>query len=276
MNVTSVEHIQKKSPVKKECEDAFVLNPQAGIYGVLDGATPLVCFEDEAGHNGAYLAAQIFKAKLDQLSGGEGLAQAVEEANIHLREEMEKYAVQVDLGEERWSTCVAAVEVMNDHIQYVQLGDSMILIEDEEGKVTVLTSDSVKGISERAKQKRAEGRKAGEEIPPESYYDIRMNKLRYNRRLANVEGGYTVANGMPEVMDCLDQGTISRRGVRSLLLISDGLFHPKLSLEETYHRIREVGLEAYVQELTEHLNKHALHIDDRTAVWIKLKEVPPL
>ncbi|MBX0359264.1 protein phosphatase 2C domain-containing protein [Halobacillus sp. Nhm2S1] len=269
MNVTSVEHIQKKSPLKKECEDAFVLNEQAGIYGVLDGATPLVCFKDEAGHNGAYLAAQIFKTKMERLKGGEELVKAVEEANLHLKDEMERYAVQTELGEERWSTCVAVVKVMDDQIHYVQLGDSMILVEDENGKFMVVTIDSVKGISERAKKKRVEGRKDGEKIPPESYYDIRMNKLRYNRRLANVEGGYTVANGMPEVMDYLDQGVINGKGVRSLLLISDGLFHPELTLEETYQRIREVGLEGYVHELTEHLNKHSLHIDDRTAVWIK-------
>ncbi|WP_167449518.1 protein phosphatase 2C domain-containing protein [Halobacillus trueperi] len=271
MNVISVEHIQKKSPVKKECEDALVLNEQAGIYGVLDGATPLVCFEDEAGHNGAYLAAQIFKTKMEGLKGGEGLRHAVEEANLHLKEEMERHAVKTDLGEERWSTCVSVVEIKDDHIHYVQLGDSMFLIEDEAGNFTVVTTDSVKGISERAKQKRAERREGGEEIPPESYYDIRINKLRYNRRLANVEGGYTVANGMPEVMDYLDQGVIDRKGIRSLLLISDGFFHPELTLEETYHRIREVGLETYVHELTDHLNKHSLHIDDRTAVWIKFK-----
>ncbi len=271
MNVMSVEHIQKKSPVKKECEDAFILNEEASIYGVLDGATPLVCFEDEAGHNGAYLAAQIFKNKMEQLKGGEGLTKAVEDANLHLKDEMERYAVQTDLGEERWSTCVAVVKVMDDHIHYVQLGDSMVLVEDEDGIFTVVTTDSVKGISERAKRKRAEGRKGGEEIPPESYYDIRMNKLRYNRRLANVEGGYTVANGMPEVMDFLDQGVIDRKGIQSLLLISDGLFHPELTLEETYARIREAGLETYIDELTDHLHKHSLHIDDRTAVWIKLK-----
>ncbi|MGR9047252.1 protein phosphatase 2C domain-containing protein [Halobacillus faecis] len=270
MNVTVVEHIQKKSPVKKECEDALVLNEHAGVYGVLDGATPLVCFEDKAGHNGAYLAAQIFKSKMERLKSGESLVQAVEEANLHLKEEMERYAVQTELGEERWSTCVAVVKVMDDQIHYVQLGDSMILVEDEDGKFIVVTTDSVKGISERAEQKRVEGRKGGENIPPESYYDIHMNRLRYNRRLANVEGGYTVANGMPEVMEYLDQGVIDRKGIRSLLLISDGLFHPELTLEATYQRIREVGLEGYVHELTEYLNKHTLHIDDRTAVWMKL------
>ena len=43
---------QQKSPLKQECEDSYFCNKEKKIYGVCDGATPLVPFRDEKGHNG--------------------------------------------------------------------------------------------------------------------------------------------------------------------------------------------------------------------------------
>ncbi|CDQ20493.1 Protein phosphatase 2C [Halobacillus karajensis] len=271
MKITSLQQLHMTSPAKKECEDALVINEEAGVYGVLDGATPLVPFEDEEGHNGAYLAANIFKDQLESLNAEDSLIYAVKQANQRLRKEMERYGVQTEKGEERWSTCVAVVKITLAHIEFVHLGDSMIIIGEKNGKCKVITKDTVKGISARAKQKREGERLKGRKLPEESHFNKTIHKLRYNRQLANVDGGYTVANGMKEVMDYLDKGVLRTQGIQDLFIMTDGLFHPELSLEESYYKVKQQGLRAYIDQLTQYLKERSLHVDDRSALWIQLK-----
>ncbi|MBA2176412.1 hypothetical protein H0266_16055 [Halobacillus locisalis] len=88
--------------------------------------------------------------------------------------------------------------------------------------------DTVKGISERAKNKRAARREAGMDVPAESVFSDRLETLRFNRSLANREGGYTVADGMPEAIKALQSGSLLLHDVQEILMISDGLFHNEL------------------------------------------------
>lgn len=62
-----IQMYQQKSPLKQECEDSFFCNEGLKIYGVCDGATPLVPFQDEEGHNGAYLASNVFASHFTSL-----------------------------------------------------------------------------------------------------------------------------------------------------------------------------------------------------------------
>lgn len=264
-----VEAVQLKSPSKKESEDAYVLHEEAGVFGVFDGATPLVSFEDEDGHNGAYLAAHHFRGQLQGMDANDTLIQTVEAANTRLYENMVACGVDPSKGEERWSTCVAAVKLESTHFHYAHLGDSMVIAGDKKGAVHVLTTDTVAGISDRAKKKRAEDREEGRAVQEESYYDVLLHKLQYNRRLANVPGGYTVANGMPEVMTHLDTGSYPMKDLEDIWLVSDGLFHPGLSLEETCREMKQQGIRSYINDLTAYLEKHRYPIDDRTVVHLR-------
>ncbi|WP_226584870.1 hypothetical protein [Halobacillus litoralis] len=97
----SVDCINVKSPEKNESEDAYIVNKSALVYGVLDGATPLVPFEDENGHNGAYLSAHLFKDHMERLMPIDSLIDAVEEANFQIYEKMKEYRVDVTKAEER-------------------------------------------------------------------------------------------------------------------------------------------------------------------------------
>ncbi len=60
-----------------------------------------------------------------------------------------------------WCTCIAAVQIGGEKIEYAQLGDCMIVAILRNGTIQVLTKDTVEGISKRAKKKREEDRKQG-------------------------------------------------------------------------------------------------------------------
>lgn len=263
-----VEKVNYTSPDKKESEDACIINHEAGIYGVLDGATPLDEFQDEQGHNGAYVAARIFKEHFESLASSADLTKEVREANSKLYHQMLAYGIDVSEGYKRWSTCVAIVQVEETHINYAQLGDSMIVAGYTHKSAKLLTQDTVKGISSRAKLKRASDRANGIDVFDEKYYENKLNQLRYNRSLANQPGGYTVANGMKEANLYLQKGRISTEDLTEVLLVTDGLFHPDYDLMDSYHQIRTIGLTPYIYNLTKNLEDRVMPVDDRTAVRI--------
>ena len=71
------------------------------------------------------------------------------------------YGVDTRKKEHLWCTCIAAVQIVGEKIEYAQLGDCMIVAIFRKGTMQVLTKDTVEGISKRAKKKREEDRKKG-------------------------------------------------------------------------------------------------------------------
>lgn len=88
-----VKTYQQKSPLKQECEDSYFCNEENKIYGVCDGATPLVPFRDEKGHNGAYIASHLFASYFASLRENHSLQVAVAKANEALQSKMLAYKV---------------------------------------------------------------------------------------------------------------------------------------------------------------------------------------
>ena len=84
---------QQKSPLKQECEDSYFCNEENKMYGVCDGATPLVPFRDEQGHNGAYIASHLFASYFASLRENHSLPVAVAKANEALQRKMLEYRV---------------------------------------------------------------------------------------------------------------------------------------------------------------------------------------
>ncbi|MFJ5760270.1 protein phosphatase 2C domain-containing protein [Neobacillus sp. NPDC093182] len=267
-----IESLFKASPHKRVSEDSIVLNGKINVYGVFDGATPLVPFKDEKGMNGAYVASNLFKDYFLQLYRSHlTLVEGVVAANKMLRERMQKYKVNQEKYEELWSTCAAMIKVEEEgKISYVQLGDCMIIAEYQNGTIKALTRDTVKDISYRAKAWREELRKQGVKLPDEKYFQDRTHQLIFNRSLANKEYGYTVANGKEEVVNFIQHGQVTTSEIKRLLLITDGLFYPKCSMEETFKRIQTIGLEVYSIELERYEKKNNLRSDDKSGIMISL------
>lgn len=266
-----VETYFRAAPHKSVSEDAIVLNEKINVYGVFDGATPLVPFRDENGMNGAHLASNLFKDYFFRLYRSNlSLVEGIEAANRMLREQMEKYKVNQEKYEHLWSTCAAIIKIENDgKLSYAQLGDCMIIAEFQNGMIKALTRDTVKDISRRAKLWREEQRKQGVNIPGEEYYQDLTQQLIFNRSFANKPNGYSVANGKEEVINFIQYGQVNVSEIKTLLMISDGLFHPYDSIEETFKKIDQSGIDRYASELELFEKKNNLHHDDKSGILIR-------
>lgn len=267
-----VESFLCATPNKSVSEDSIVLNEKINVYGVFDGATPLMPFKDENGMNGAYLASNIFKDYfLRHYRSNLSLVEGIEAANRMLREHMAKYQVNQEKYEYLWSTCAALIKIEKDGmISYAQLGDCMIIAEYQNGMITALTRDTVKDINSRAKVLREEQRKGGVKIPDEEYFQDTTQQLIFNRSLANKEYGYTVANGKKEVLNFIQHGQVNINEIKTILMITDGLFHPKYSIEEIFKKIQTIGLHVYSYDLEHYEKSNNLRSDDKSGIMIQL------
>ncbi|MDM5428867.1 protein phosphatase 2C domain-containing protein [Bacillus mycoides] len=261
---------QQKSPLKQECEDSFFCNEDKMIYGVCDGATPLVPFCDEEGHNGAYIASHLFASHFTSLREINSLQDEVAKANELLQNKMLEYKVDTRKKDHLWCTCIAAVQIEGEKLEYAQLGDCMIVAILQDGAIRVLTKDTVQGISKRAKKKREEDREKGLPVPEEHVFQDVQEQLKYNRYLANMPNGYSVANGMKEAMDYLQYGELQVAEVSGIFICSDGLFHPEWSLEQTVAYIRKNSIKEYVAIIERLEGENRIRPDDKTVIMIDL------
>lgn len=259
----------KMSPLKEECEDALLVNEQACLFGVFDGVTPLTDYRDHQGHNGAYRAANLFREHFEQLEPGADIYVQLIEANRQLRCRMESSGIDLIALHERWSTCGAVISVGPREIRFVQVGDCMIVSADKEVNVTVHTRDYVEGVADRAARKRAEDRQRGIFVPGESYFSDPRNNEEYCRWMANTPEGYAVANGMEEMRDYVQSGTINPDSLRYLMLLTDGLLLPSRSPIDVLPLAIDNGIAAYA-ELVERSEREAgLRPDDKTCVLLR-------
>ncbi|SFI31266.1 MULTISPECIES: protein phosphatase 2C domain-containing protein [unclassified Bacillus (in: firmicutes)] len=265
-----VQLFQQTSPLKQECEDALICNEALKLYGVCDGATPLIEFQDENGHNGAYLASHLFRQHFESISNVYSLQTEVAIANQLLQEKMQLYHIDMAKKDQLWCTCIAAIHITDKTIEYAQLGDCMIVAKFVDGSVKVLTEDTVKGISKRAKQQREEDRKKGLSVPNEAIFTDKKEQLRYNRYMANTLNGYSVANGMNEAISLIQQGELLRQEIANLFICSDGLFHLEWPLEISAQFVWEHGIKKYLKIIEELEAKQLIHPDDKTAIIIHL------
>jgi serine/threonine protein phosphatase PrpC len=258
-----------KSPRKSECEDAYFINEKLGLYGVLDGVTPLHGYRDENGHNGAYIASRLFKEHFEQAEWLDKLENGIVEANRRLKQRMIDAGIDLSVKHELWSTCIVAVHIRDGFMHYAQLGDCMALVKKKDGAVVVLTENRVQGVSDRARAKRERDRALGLNVPDETYFDIPIHRMRYNRTLANTPEGYGVANGMDEAADYIQSGKVPLADVAFALLISDGMFHPEAPLETAFDFILRDGFADYAERIGRLERDAGLDPDDRTGILLE-------
>lgn len=257
------------SPLKRECEDAYFVNSDIGMYGVLDGVTPLHDFKDENGHNGAFLASNLFKSYFERLNRLDALSDGIAEANRLLRNKMTEYRVDLSVKHELWSTCIAAVHIRNGTASYAQLGDCMVLARNADGTIRVMTQNRVSGVADRARARRERDRKNGIDVPDEAFFEVPRNRWVYQRWMANTPDGYGVANGTDEVQEYIQSGSLRTSGLTHLLLISDGMFFPGKSLEAAFEILLQSGFESYVELVKQAEQANGLQPDDRTAILLE-------
>jgi hypothetical protein len=204
----NIEHILEQGSGQRN-EDYLVLDRDT--FGVFDGATSLDggCFEGGAsgGAMASSIAGQVF-ARSDR-----PLVRLAAEANDAIRDSMTRCRVDVSRRCGLWSTSAAVVRLTDDGIEWFRTGDAQIAFIDGDGGFTVAGGrddhdyPSLCMIKEKGR------------LHPDVQDIIRTVRLGTNR-------DYGVLNGEREAEDFFLSGVQPARGVRSVLLFTDGLDIP--------------------------------------------------
>lgn len=284
-------------------EDALIVRERDGLFGVVDGATSLSPFRAEGGETGGVLAAGIVAetvmgmplgAEADSGAGaGEGagaLAGMLAEANRRLAARMAGYGIDPSRKEELWCAGALLVRVRPDAVDFAQAGDCMLVAGYRDGSYRVLTRDQLAAIDRATLRRRAEAAASGI-AGRDALWRAVLPTIEAGRRLANAPDpeGYALLNGDPAFARYIESGTVNRLGLRSLLLMTDGLYVPKadpaeaFDAGETARLVAGMGLEAYAEWLVRYEQADAECVrfprvkrsDDKTAVLLEFPDGGP-
>lgn len=270
-------------------EDALIMHEEAGVYGVLDGATSVVPFRGPQGETGGYLASNLVKEILESISVERWqqltLREAVKEANMAMRNKMIEYGIDPEDKEQVWTTGIAMIRIRQQSIEFIQAGDCMIYALYRDGSIRAMTRDQLAMIDlqtlNRMKKYVDQGVTSNREMRKLIEPVIRQNKAKMN----TLEG-YAALSGHPEVANLLEYGVFNRIQLAGILIITDGLF-PYSESESTrvdeqllWAGVLEHGLHGYAQQLIdlEEADPECQRFirfktsDDKTAVWIRFSQ----
>jgi serine/threonine protein phosphatase PrpC len=266
-------------------EDAQVADFQRNVFAVIDGATSLTPYMSAEGFTGGYLASRLVASTIERLlDGGDimPLPDMLLEANRVLRSEMQKAGIDADQKEQLWSAGAVVIRISPDGIEYAQSGDCMLVAVYQDGTIRVVTRDQLAHVDRETYRLWAEGAAKGL-TTRDQLWDCVKPQIVDGRQSANTPAGYGVLNGDPEAARYLEFGRINRINLKSLLLMSDGIYVPKRAGEtpfdavEAARRIQQSNLHDYMKDIIgiEESDPDCLVFprvkksDDKTAVWIE-------
>lgn len=273
-------------------EDSLIVHNNLNVYGVIDGATSLVPFTGTNGETGGCIAARLIAQDVLNVSLEESrefvdLKSLLVKSNQRLRMEMQKFGIDVTNKEAVWSACAVLVSIQTKWIEYAHAGDCMLIVYYEDGTIRVVTHDQLAHVDNLTLSRWSEGVAAGLSSR-DDLWEHTKPQIVLGRQLANTVSGYAVVNGDSEFDNYIEFGRISRMNVKSLLLISDGLYLPKEAkakspkvdgAAEVAEHVREMGLEGYVKWLIglEESDPDCLRYprvkksDDKTAIYLEFE-----
>jgi hypothetical protein len=227
-------------------EDALFVGDR--FFGVFDGATSLTGRSDVPGLRGGALAATIARDVF--ASGGKRpLAELAYEANHRIAEAMGAAQVDRSRPENRWGTTAAVVRIADEAVDWVSIGDSVMVAVFEDGTFRPLAMLHDHDRTTKRLVAALGGPVAGRR-------ERLQGDLLAVRALANIE--YGVLNGEPAARGFVAAGREPLEGVRHLVLFTDGLLVPRADpdgdddLAPIVSRFLEGGLEG-VKDLVRRL-----------------------
>ena len=196
-------------------EDALFFSDR--FFGVFDGATSLTAPSDVTGPRGGALAATIAR---DVFAGGglRPLADLAQEANRRIAEAMDAAQVDRSRPENRWGTTASVARISDDAVEWVSIGDSVIVVIFEDGTFRPLAAL----YDHDRTTKRLVAALGG---PVATRRERLQGDLLAVRARANRE--YGVLNGEPAASDFIVHGREPLEGVRHVVLFTDGLLVPR-------------------------------------------------
>lgn len=225
-------------------EDAVSLN--GTLFGVFDGATSLTRAVYEDGKTGGYLASRL--ARDTFLRNDAPLTGLARMANNAIFEKMMEHGVNVTDKASLWSTSCAVVRIGEDHIEWVQTGDSLLLLIYDDGTYHIPVTDY-----DHDRETLSMWKNLAESAGEKKIYEILKDKILETRAGMNVN--YGVLNGEDEFERFLNTGKTPKKGVKHILLFTDGLFLPSddPEREPDFDTFVDLFLEGGLQSLRDHV-----------------------
>ncbi|SMD10216.1 Protein phosphatase 2C [Desulfocicer vacuolatum DSM 3385] len=211
-------------------EDCLVMKDN--IFGVFDGATSLTAQTFVHGKTGGNIAAQTAGSVFSR--NHYPLTHLACQANREIMGKMLQNGVNISKKENLWSTTAAVVRVKKESLEWVQIGDAVIILIYEDGSHKVLANqedhdyetltlwkdlvsarvDNVDSLTDDSTNTCLLGLKKA--LFPQ------IKKVRLGMNI-----DYGVLNGDPRAENFFNQGTESLNRVTDILLFTDGLFIPE-------------------------------------------------
>ncbi|WP_031479203.1 protein phosphatase 2C domain-containing protein [Maridesulfovibrio frigidus] len=226
-------------------EDFHFIN--GSIFGVLDGATSLTPVTYEKGLTGGFLASNIAGEIFQK--NDDSLLTLAEEANFAICEAMLERGVNVDEKGHLWCASAAVVRLEGDTLEWVQIGDSLVLVIYDDGTHEIVCDKSEQDI-ETLKQWKA--------IADTTHHPIatamkdQIFKVRSQMNVA-----YGVLSGEKDALSFLSYGKKQIKNISNILIFTDGLFLPKSDPEsgEDFHLLAELFLEGGLSRVRDYIRQ---------------------
>lgn len=193
------------------------------LFGVFDGATSLSEIVFENSYTGGFLASNIVGKTFAK--NNRPLLELAEKANRGIANAMVERGVNPGQRENLWCTSAAVLRVHEETFEWVQSGDCLILVIFEDDTHEVL----IEGFDHD--QKTLQLWKEISETSDDTLMDAMRDQIIKVRSEMNIT--YGVLNGEQEALRFLNHGEKSLKGVKSIVLFTDGLFIPKEDPAET-------------------------------------------
>jgi serine/threonine protein phosphatase PrpC len=227
-------------------EDTLLLGKD--IFGVFDGATSLTGARYGLSKTGGMLASSIACSIFSRNCSS--LVDLARGANTAIYEEMRVHGVDLSARECLWSTSAAVVRIQEKGIEWIQSGDSFIIL--------IYNDNSYKVLGELADQdyETLSLWKKEAEHSPFLIHEALREQIKKTRDGMN--RSYGVLNGEKEALSFLRSGIEYLADVKEILVFTDGLNVPVEmpereknfdELVELYLRLGLQGLQQHIREL---------------------------
>lgn len=226
-------------------EDALFVS--GTTFGVFDGATSLNPFVNTSGETGGYLASNIASQVFQRPSNS--LKKQAEIANRAIARSMENYQINTRLKQNLWCTSAAAVRIEHQQMEWVQTGDSDIILIHSDHSYHVLVDIPNHDYQTLSQWKSLDKTNRG------TIFEELKEQIIAVRNGMNVT--YGVLNGEQAAMNLLKSGKESLENVKHILLFTDGLKIPAedVSPENNYDELVDIFLNRGLNGLRHHVRQ---------------------
>ncbi|MEA3363438.1 MAG: protein phosphatase 2C domain-containing protein [Thermodesulfobacteriota bacterium] len=187
----------------------------SNLFGVFDGASSLVP-DLYHGKTGAWWASHLVSSMFSRNDAS--LFDLSKRANKVLHGTMTEMGVETEDKLHCWSTSVAAFQLSEDSVSWIQSGDSQVLAIYADGDFKLLTR-----YHNHDKQTLQQLKSLYQQGDPDPHSSLRPQVENIRRQMNQ---NYGVLNGEPVALDFLQMGSEPLKGISHLLVFTDGMFPP--------------------------------------------------